>query len=196
LANGKVAGEERVLRNDEARYGAVAQTLHWLIAALVFVMFGLGWYMSDLPLGQHKFDMYQLHKSIGITIFALAAARLLWRLFNPAPPLPPALPPWERTAARINHALLYAMLFVQPVIGFLQSNAANFPIAWWGVIGLPPVIGTDEALAEALVEVHEWGSRVILVLVLLHVGAALRHHFVLKDDVLRRMLPVSPIRSR
>jgi cytochrome b561 len=70
-------GGRRVLRNDEARYGSVAQTLHWLIAALVFIMFGLGWYMADLPLGQHKFDMYQLHKSIGITIFVLAAARLL-----------------------------------------------------------------------------------------------------------------------
>jgi cytochrome b561 len=185
-----------VLRNDDARYGAVAKTLHWLIAALVLVMFGLGWYMSDLPLGQHKFDMYQLHKSIGISIAFLAAARLLWRLFNPAPPLPRSLQPWERTAARVNHALLYAMLCVQPTIGFLQSNAANFPIVWWGVVRLPPLIGTDETLGETLVEVHEWGSRVILVLVLLHVAAALRHHFVLRDDVLRRMLPGSPIGSR
>jgi cytochrome b561 len=179
----------RVLRNDEARYGAVAQTLHWLIAALIVVMFGLGWYMADLPLSQRKFDLYQVHKSLGITILLLAALRLLWRLLNPAPPLPPSLQPWERTAARINHALLYTMLFVQPTVGFLQSNAANFPIVWWGVVRLPAVLGTDEALAETLLAVHRWGSRLILVLVLLHVGAALRHHFILKDDVLRRMLP-------
>jgi cytochrome b561 len=159
-------------------------------------MFGLGWYMADLPLGQHKFDMYQLHKSIGITIFVLAAARLLWRLLNPAPPLPATMKSWERTAAHMSHALLYLMLFAQPLIGFLQSNAANFPVVWWGAIRLPALIGTDEALAETLVEVHEWNSRLLLALVLIHAGAALRHHFVLKDDILRRMLPSPSTGSR
>lgn len=185
-----------MLRNDEARYGAVAQTLHWLIAALIFIMFGLGWYMADLPLGQHKLEMYQLHKSIGITIFALALARLVWRLFNPAPPWPATMPPWERSAATTVHVTLYAMLFVQPAIGFLQSNAANFPVVVWGAVPLPPLIGSDEALGETLVEVHEWGSRVILFLVAIHVAAALRHHFFLKDDILRRMLPVAPASER
>jgi cytochrome b561 len=178
-----------VLRNDAVRYGSVAKSLHWLIAALVMVMFGLGWYMADLPLGQRKFDLYQLHKSIGITILVLAAARLLWRLFNPAPPLPASVPPWQRTAARISHALLYLMLFAQPLIGFLQSNAANFPVVWWGAVRLPAVIGADEPLAETLIEVHEWNARLLLALVLIHAGAALRHHFVQKDGVLRRMLP-------
>jgi cytochrome b561 len=181
-----------VLRNDEARYGAVAQALHWLIAALVVVMFGLGWYMTDLPLGQEKFDLYQLHKSIGITILALAAARLLWRLFNPAPPLPASMRPWERAAARTSHVLLHLMLFAQPLIGFLQSNAANFPVVWWGVVRLPPLIRADEALAETLLEAHRWNSRLLLALVLVHAGAALRHHFVLRDGVLRRMLPSAP----
>lgn len=185
-----------MLRNDHARYGIVAQALHWLIAALIIVMFGLGWYMGDLPLGQRKFELYQLHKSLGLTILALVVVRLLWRLFNPAPPLPAHLRPWERTAAHLNHVLLYAMLFVQPVIGFLQSNAANFPVVWWGTLPLPAVIGSNEALAETLLAVHEWNSRLLLVLVLLHVGAALRHHFLLKDDVLRRMLPIAPGGSR
>lgn len=189
-------GGPRVLRNDQARYGTVAQTLHWLIAALIFIMFGLGWYMTDLPLGQHKFDMYQLHKSIGITILSLAAVRLLWRVFNPAPPLPASLKPWERTAAHTSHALLYLMLFAQPLIGFLQSNAANFPVVWWGFVRLPALIGSDENLGEALLEVHVWNSRLLLALVLVHAGAALRHHFVLKDDVLRRMLPSAPTGAR
>ena len=185
-----------MLRNDETRYGSVAQVLHWLIAALVVVMFGLGWYMAGLPLGQHKFDMYQLHKSVGITILALAAVRLLWRLFNPAPPLPASMPSWERTAARVSHALLYLMLFAQPLIGFLQSNAANFPVVWWGVVRLPPLIGTDEPLAETLLEGHVWNSRLLLALVLIHAAAALRHHFLLRDDVLRRMLPSAPSGTR
>lgn len=178
-----------MLRNDEARYGAVAQALHWLIAALIFVMFGLGWYMADLPLGQHKFDMYQLHKSLGVTIFLLVIVRLLWRWRNPAPPLPATMPGWERAAAHATHGLLYLMLLAQPLIGFLQSNAANFPVVWWGSVPLPALIGPDEALGEDLVGVHEWGSRLILLLLVLHVVAALRHHFVIRDDILRRMLP-------
>lgn len=171
------------------RYGATAQTLHWLIAALVLVMFGLGWYMTDLPVGQRKLDLYQIHRSLGITIFGLAVVRLVWRLFHPAPPLPAHMAAWERAAARTSHALLYLMLFVQPLIGFLQSNAANFPIVLWGWLPLPALIGSDEPLAETLVAVHSWNSRLLLVLILIHVAAALRHHFILKDDVLRRMLP-------
>ena len=180
-----------MIRNDVTRYGAVAQTLHWLIAALVVVMFGLGWYMGDLPLGPRKLELYQLHKSIGLTIFALAVLRLGWRLTHPAPPLPAHMAPWERAAARTSHALLYAMLLIQPMIGFLQSNAANFPVVVWDVLPLPALIAPDEPLADRFVDVHEWGARIILFLVLLHIAAALRHHFWLKDDVLRRMLPTS-----
>ncbi len=175
------------------RYGAVAQGLHWLIAALILLMFGLGWYMVRLPLSQQKFDLYQLHKWFGVTIFGLAALRLLWRLFRPAPPLPASMPAWERTAARTSHGLLYALLFVQPTVGFLQSNAANFPVVLWGVLPLPALIGPDEPLSETLLQVHHLGAFVFMLLVLVHVAAALRHHFLLKDDVLRRMLPAARV---
>ncbi len=175
--------------NAARRYGAVAQGLHWLIALLIVIMFGLGWYMADLPLGQRKFDLYQLHKSLGITIFVLTLLRLAWRMAHPAPPLPTTMAPWEQTLAKIAHVLLYLLLLLQPLIGFLQSNAANFPVVVWGVLPLPALIGTDEPFAETLVDVHGWSARSILLLVALHVAAALRHHFVLKDDILRRMLP-------
>ena len=178
-----------MIRNDARRYGAVAQTLHWLIAAMIFVMFPLGWYMEDLPLSQQKLDLYEIHKSLGLTIFTLAVLRLLWRLFNPAPPFPPQMPGWERIAARVTHATIYALILIQPVIGFLQSNAANFPVVVWGVLPLPALIGTDEALGETLMAVHAVIANVLFVLVALHAAAALRHHFLLKDDVLRRMLP-------
>jgi len=178
-----------VIGNDEQRYGAVAQTLHWLIAALVFVMFGLGWYMTDLPLGQRKFDLYQLHKSIGLTIFTLAVLRLCWRLLNPAPPLPAHMAAWERRAARTSHALLYTLLLVQPAIGYVQSNAANFPLVVWDVLPVPALLAPDEPLAETLASVHGLVANLIFVLVALHVAAALRHHFWLKDNVLRRMFP-------
>lgn len=171
------------------RYGAVAQGLHWLIALLIVVMFGLGWYMADLPLGQRKFDLYQLHKSLGVTIFVLTLLRLAWRMRHPAPPLPTTMASWEKTLAKIAHVLLYLLLLLQPLIGFLQSNAANFPVVVWGVLPLPALLGADEPFAETLVDLHEWGARSILLLVALHAAAALRHHFMLKDDILRRMLP-------
>lgn len=171
------------------RYGGVAQLFHWLIAALIFVMLGLGYYMEDLPLGTQKLELYGIHKSTGLTIALLAALRLLWRLFHPPPPLPATMQPWERKAAVAVHWLLYLMLFVQPLVGFLQSNAANFPVVLWGMVPLPPLIGPDEPVSETLIGVHTVGGNFLAVLVILHIAAALRHHFVLKDDVLRRMLP-------
>lgn len=171
------------------RYGAVAQVFHWLIAALVLVMLALGNYMEDLPLGARKLELYQLHKSIGITIGLLAVLRLAWRLFHPPPPWPETMKRWERVAAGAVHVLLYAMLFLQPLVGFLQSNAANFPVVLWDVLRLPPLVGPDQALSDTLLGLHAIGGWVLAALVSVHVAAALRHHFILKDDVLRRMLP-------
>lgn len=180
-----------LLRNDGRRYGAVAQLFHWVIAVLILFQFGLGWYMEDLPIGPQKFDLYQLHKSMGLTILALAVLRLGWRLFNPAPPLPASMARWEQLAARTSHALLYGLIFLQPVVGYLQSNAANFPIVLWGVLPIPALLPENEALADALVAVHSWGATALAIVVLVHISAALRHHLWLKDDVLRRMLPLT-----
>ena len=171
------------------RYGAVAQTFHWLTAGLIFVMLGLGYYMEDLPDGARKLALYGIHKSIGITIAMLAALRLVWRLLHPPPPLPASMRSWERRAAGVVHALLYLMLFVQPLVGFLQSNAAGVPVVLWGSWLLAPLIGPDEALGETLSGLHAIGGNLLAILVIVHIAAALRHHFVLKDDVLRRMLP-------
>lgn len=178
------------MSDDHAeRYGPVAQTLHWVIAIMIFIMFGLGYYMEDLPLGQQKLELYNLHKSLGLTIFALAVVRLLWRLTHPAPPLPDHIPGWEKKTAHATHWTIYGLILVQPVIGFLQSNAANFPVVVWGVLPLPAIIGADEELGEDLAGLHAIVANVLAVLVLVHIAAALRHHFLIKDDVLRRMLP-------
>jgi len=177
------------LRNDGQRYGALAQLLHWVIAALVVVMFVVGWYMTDLPLGPDKIKVYNLHKSFGVLILALMALRLLWRFTSPAPPLPAGMPGHERAAATASHVLLYLLILAQPVIGILHSAAANFPVVVFGLFTLPALAGPSEPLKDALGAAHFWLGWAILGLVCLHVAAALRHHFLLKDDILRRMLP-------
>jgi cytochrome b561 len=183
------AGEGRLQDREVMRYGAIAQAFHWLIAGLIFVMLGLGYYMEDLPEGARKLEVFGIHKSIGITIAMLAGLRVVWRLLNPPPLLPASMRFWERKTAGVVHALLYLMLFVQPLVGFLQSNAADVPVVLWGFWLLPPLIGPDEPLSETLIGVHSIGGNLLAILVIVHVAAALRHHFVLKDDVLRRMLP-------
>ncbi len=178
-----------MIRNDDRRYGAVAQALHWLIAGLVIFMLGLGWYMEDLPRGPHQAEMYQLHASLGVTLLALVILRLAWRLYTPPPPLPASMPAWERKAARGSHFLLYALLLIQPVIGILQAGAADLQLQIWGVLPLPAVLAPNEPLADTLFGVHGLVATLLGALVLVHTGAALRHHFWLKDDVMRRMLP-------
>ncbi len=177
------------IRNDDKYYGLAAQGFHWLVAALVLTTIGIALYMTGLPLSPDKIKVYNLHKSIGVTILALAVLRLLWRLASPAPPLPADMAPWERRAARASHVALYGLLFAQPAIGVLHSNAASFPVVVFGVFALPAVIGPDAELKQVLEVVHRWLGRGFLGLICLHVAAALRHHFVLKDDIMRRMLP-------
>ncbi len=172
------------------RYDGVAQLFHWLIAIMIFVIFGLGWYMTDLdPVDPETFRIYQIHKGIGVTILALAVLRLLWRFTHPAPPLPETMKGWERFAATGAHWALYGLIFLQPILGILQSNAANFPIVLFGSVELPALIGQDKAMGERLVGLHHLVAKLMALLILAHIGASLRHHIMLKDDVLRRMLP-------
>lgn len=173
-----------------SRYGGIAQLFHWLTALLIVVMYALGWYMADLEFTDpSKFALYQIHKSIGITIFSLAVFRLVWRLTHTAPGLPETMTRWERLAASGAHWALYGLILIQPLVGVLQSNAANFPIVFWGGIELPALIGPSKTLDEILVDAHHLLGNMLAGLVILHAAAALRHHIMLKDDILRRMLP-------
>lgn len=178
-----------MLRNDQHRYGLLAQGLHWLSAGLMLVMLPLGFYMADLPLGQQKFDLYQFHKSLGLTVLLITLVRIGWRVASPPPAMPASMAGWERAAAHATHVGLYVLLIAQPLVGFLHSNAANFPIVWWGVVPLPALIGANEPLAEVLVSLHAVFGIAFVAVLGLHIGAALGHHLIKRDDVLRRMLP-------
>ncbi|HEX4388308.1 MAG TPA: cytochrome b [Steroidobacteraceae bacterium] len=179
------------LRNTARRWGAIAQLLHWLIAVLVVAQVTLALMADDLPAGVKKLTLLARHKSIGITVLVLAAMRLGWRWTNPTPPLPATLKPYEMTLARATHALLYVLLFLVPLTGWTMSSARGFPVSWFGFFQLPDLVPKSKPLYDALVTTHETLAWTLVAVVALHVGAALKHHFYLKDDVLRRMLPSS-----
>ncbi len=170
-------------------YGWLAQLFHWVTAVLVFALIGIALYMDGLPLGPEAIKIYNIHKSIGVTVLALTLLRLAWRQIAPPPPLPPGMAGWEVAAARASHFLLYALLLAQPAVGVVHSWSANFPVVIFGLFALPNLTGPNEPLKEALGLAHFVLGWALAGLVLVHIGAALRHHFWLKDTVLARMLP-------
>jgi cytochrome b561 len=182
------------IRNTTLRWGSVAQFLHWLIVVLIIVQVVLASIADDLPLGMKKLAMLARHKSVGITILGLAVLRLLWRWMNPTPPLPDTLKPYERMLANLTHVALYLILFAMPLSGWVMSSARGFPVSWFGLIQLPDLVPKSKPLYEAMLETHEALAWTLGAVVFLHVAAALKHHFMLKDNVLRRMLPFTKIR--
>ncbi len=182
------------VRNSLQRWGSFAQLLHWVIVALIALQVTLALIADDLPLGMKKLAMLARHKSVGITILGLAAIRLIWRWTNPTPALPETLKPYERVLAHVTHAALYLLLFAMPLSGWLMSSARGFPVSWFGLVQLPDLVPKSKPLYEALLQTHDLLALALGAVVLLHVAAALKHHYVLKDDVLRRMLPFTRTR--
>lgn len=184
------------ITNTTERWGALAKAFHWIIVALILVQFWLANQAENLPLGLAKLAAYARHKSFGITILVLAVLRLLWRLYNRrhSPPLPADLAPWERGAAHLTHHGLYALLFLMPLTGWAMSSARNYPVSWFNLVTLPDFVAPDESLFETLVAVHGALAWALVAVAALHVAAALQHHFIRKDNVLRRMLPFGRLR--
>ena len=178
------------IRNTLNRWGSVAQSLHWAIVVLIVTQFVLAYTSQSLPLGMAKLAMLARHKSWGITILALAVIRLVWRLVNrQTPPLPNTLKPWERVAAHVTHYGLYILLFAMPLTGWAMSSARKYPVSWFNLVQLPDFVAPNRPLYDTLHTVHMYLSWALIAIAVLHIGAALKHHFVLRDNVLRRMLP-------
>jgi len=178
-----------MLRNTHEYYGVVAQSLHWAIVGLVAVQVVLGVTGADLPLGMERLITLSWHKSLGMTILALMAMRLAWRLANPVPRLPPQIPRLEQQLAHSTHWLLYGLLLAMPLAGWINSSASNLTVSWFGVFTFPDLVETDKALATGAKALHKAMAWLLISVVALHGLAALRHHFILKDSVLLRMLP-------
>ena len=170
------------------RYTATAIALHWLLALAIVGAFSLGLYMADLPLSPQRVKLYNWHKWAGVTILALSALRLLWRLTHRPPPDAP-MAAWQQRAAHLAHGGLYLLFFAVPLMGWAYSSAAGFPIVWFGVLPLPDLLPVDKALAQAIKPVHGWLAWTLMVVVALHVAAALKHQFIERDGLIARMWP-------
>lgn len=172
-----------------ARYNGLLIALHWITLVLVVAGYALMEFKDIFPKGSGGRErMETLHYSVGITIFVLTLVRLPLRAWTGTPAIEPPLPRWQQTAARIIHALLYAMLLALPITGWLSVNADGQSVLAWGY-ALPDLLGPNESLSETLKDLHESIASVGYALVGIHALAALYHHYIVHDNTLRRMLP-------
>ncbi len=172
-------------------YTPTAKALHWLMAVLFFGMLALGLYMHDLPLSPEKLQLYAWHKWAGVSAFLLVVFRLLWRITHRPPVLPVTMPRVMQFVAHAGHLLLYVLMIAIPLSGWLMSSAKGFQTVWFGVLPIPELIGKDKELGTLLAEVHRLLNIGFIAILIGHIGAALKHHFIDKDDILKRMLPKS-----
>lgn len=171
------------------RYSTPAVMIHWITAALVLAALPLGLYMSDLTLSPFKLKLISYHKWIGVTVLLLVVPRVALRLTRPRP-APQEGPAWQRKAAAATHRLLYCLLLLIPLTGWLMSSAKGFPVVYLGLVPLPDLVGKDAAIGDLLRNVHASLNYLLMLLLTLHIGAALKHHLLDRDNTLVRMLPI------
>jgi len=180
------------LENREDRYGAIAILFHWLMALLVIGLAALGLYMvtlADVGFNTKKVTLVLYHKEFGLLALVLLATRLAWRVTQILPRLVDVLPDWQKIAARFVHLSFYALLFALPMTGYFMSSAAGIPVSFFGFFMLPDFVHRDDDLFHQYIAIHKWLAYVLILFIFIHAGAALRHHFLSKDDTLRKMLP-------
>ncbi len=178
----------------ELRYGAVAIAFHWLLALALVASFGVGVFMHGLPFSPLRLRLFNWHKWAGVTILALSAARLLWRIAHRPPGLPAAvlaaMPGWQRRAHHATHGALYALFFAVPLTGWAYSSASGLPVVWFGVLPLPDWTPVNKTLADMFLKpLHQSLAFALGGLVLLHVAAALKHQWIDRDGLFWRIWP-------
>jgi cytochrome b561 len=169
------------------RYTRTALSLHWLIAALIACALTLGAIMTDLPVSPERLRLFNYHKWIGITVLGLVFLRAAWRLSHRPPALLP-MPPWQARIANWTHILLYVLMFAVPLVGWMMSSAKGYPVVYLKLWRLPDLVHKNKALGEFLETLHAVLAWSLAGLVGLHLAGALKHHFIDRDDTLRRML--------
>lgn len=173
------------------RYANPAIVIHWLTAAAVLSAIPLGIAMINAPPGPLQNSLYDLHRSFGALVLALACVRLVVRLVHGWPPPHASLTRWEVLASHSAHNAMYVLIFVTPLIGWAGTSAFGAPITVFGLFVLPPILPVDKPLATTLLWLHKISAFTLTGIVAVHVAAALRHGFIKRDGVLSRMLPWS-----
>ncbi len=177
-------------------YSSTAKILHWLIAGLIVVQYVLAELAEGADESGHLVAQLALlanHKSVGMTILALAIVRLSWRFGHPPPPLPSGMPSWQKRISALTHGLIYLALFAIPISGWLMSSASAYSVSWFNLFAFPDLVGPSENLAERFEQIHHLAAEGLFVLVVLHAAAALKHHFFDKDTVLKRMTSIASL---
>jgi len=167
-------------------YSGVAKAFHWAIVVLVFLMLYGGFTSDDLPKAE-RLGFFQTHAGLGILILILMLGRILWRRTHPAPALPEGMPRWQQIASIATHHGLYLLVLLQPIFGLMTTASSKFDLKAFGVLGLQ--VAPNETIHEIGETLHSINAWIITALIALHVVAALYHHFILRDNVLKRMLP-------
>lgn len=171
-----------------ARYDSVARVLHWVMAVAILALWVIGHMIDALPKGPVRSEVIGLHKGIGVILLVMAVARLAWRVARPQPALPVSMPAMERLIASAGHVGLYLLMVLIPLDGILLSQSAGREVSVFGLV-LPVLVGKDDALKDVLKGGHVALGWILAVVLAGHVAAALRHRFILKDDIMARMLP-------
>ncbi|RNF86013.1 cytochrome b [Montanilutibacter psychrotolerans] len=177
------------LRNTDDRWGPVSQLLHWTVVLLIATIAIIGLVMIDLHNGPSKIRVYALHKSLGLTLLALVAVRLAWRLYAGTPRPVAGTPRWQERVASLTHGALYVLMFAMPLTGWLFNSSSGYPLQWFGLFNLPAIAARNEGLSELAKMLHENGFWLLLALVVAHAAAAFYHHLFQNDATLVRMLP-------
>lgn len=192
-ANPKLAAMEHTTPSKTPHYTRTAVALHWVLGLALVGLFAMGIYMHELPFSPQRLKLYNWHKWAGITVLALSVLRLVWRLTHTPPALPQTvslgMPRWQHIAHHATHHALYALFFIVPLAGWAYSSAMGFQVVLFGVLPLPDFVPSDKALAELIKPVHAVGAFAMAGLVVLHVAAALKHQWIDRDGLLRRMWP-------
>ena len=177
------------LKNSVSQYGYLAKILHWLVVFLLIGSFSFEYAMHSLQPSTAKWWFYDLHKSLGVIVILVVIARLFWSIINPAPQPAANIPDWQHSVARINHGLLYLCILIVPVSGFIGSISGGFKVPFFRLFEMPALVDENETVNRISEFVHQFVAEFLLVLITVHVAAALWHHFIRHDGVLLRMLP-------
>ena len=178
-----------MIRDTVSNWGAVARLLHWILGPAIIGMLAFGWWMNHVAARPDRFFYRSIHADIGYLVALLTVIQLIWRIVNPTPALPDDTPAWQRIAARINHGALYTLTLLVAMLGWAHSGAHKPDYAdWFGLFRVPQITSTDKIAATAYEDRHIWMAYVLLALIVIHVVAAIWHHFVRRDRVAARMI--------